>query len=93
MTYECAIGPGIPGFPPRSGGLRCDGCGVLRSVTNRHGVPYTWLLENKRAPGWTMVRLGSKRRDLCPECLARMGEKPMSIVCEEARPAENRREE
>jgi hypothetical protein len=70
VSYECAIGTGIQGLPARSGGLRCDGCGILRSVTNRHGQPYSWLLDNRAAPRWHMRREGVKRLDLCPECWA-----------------------
>ena len=72
MSYECGIGPGLGALVlhPRSPGLRCDGCGIVRSVTNCHGMPYSWLLDNRAAPKWHMKRDGAKRLDLCPDCWA-----------------------
>lgn len=63
MSYRA----GIFGSEPR---LICDGCGWEREVTNRNGMPFAWLLNRKRAPGWGFDGSGDMRRDWCPSCVA-----------------------
>lgn len=46
-----------------------DGCGLVRSVTARNGMPLAWFLDGRPAPGWRMVRDDEGgRSDYCPRC-------------------------
>lgn len=72
MSYRCGLGPelaavlGTDAGPPR---LTCDGCGLRRPATKSNGMPYKWLLDNRKAPGWRLVKEGDMpRRDYCPAC-------------------------
>jgi hypothetical protein len=70
MSYRAGVGPGLAialGIEEGQPRLVCDGCGRWRSVTMRSGLPYKWLLDNRKAPGWTFVP-GQKRRDYCRDC-------------------------
>lgn len=56
---------GVESGPPR---LICDGCGLKRSVQKPSGLPYSWLLNRKKAPGWTADFSGDMRKDWCVRC-------------------------
>lgn len=68
MSYRAGIA-----FPGQSSEPRlvCDGCGLVRGVTKRNGLPYSWLLDRKKAPGWTVDLSGDMRKDWCAECKPR----------------------
>lgn len=49
--------------------ITCDGCGVVRHVTARGGIPAEWFITGKAAPGWAMWRdANDLRRDECKAC-------------------------
>lgn len=70
VSYRAGIAPNMRalGMTPRNPDLICDGCGKVRAVTSVYGLPYSWLLDRKRAPGWTMVATDENRLDYCPRC-------------------------
>jgi hypothetical protein len=71
MTYRCGIGPGMErlGLEPRDPHIVCDGCGLVRAVTGRGGVPAAWFLADRAAPGWKLVRHADETQtDYCPRC-------------------------
>jgi hypothetical protein len=69
MTYRCGTyGMDHIGIPTGDPKLVCDGCGCMRSVTKRSGMPYAWFLNRKKAPGWKMDSSGDMRKDYCPDC-------------------------
>jgi hypothetical protein len=71
MSYRCGVGPGIKGIEPGPPGITCDSCGLRTGVTNRHGMPLGWFMNNKPVPGgWKLVRDpdGIRRKDYCPRC-------------------------
>ncbi len=82
MSYHCGIGPGMRalGMEPCDPHIKCDTCGLVRSVeTSRDmGRPAAWFLNRKKAPGWGL-RLEHldhgmiKRIDTCANCLLREG--------------------
>jgi hypothetical protein len=75
MSYRAGMGHmlaarlGCVEGPPR---IICDGCGEVRRVENKYGMPSQWFLANRHAPGWALERTesdaGVKRVDLCPKC-------------------------
>ena len=70
MSYRCATrGLTLFGLPDGEPRLVCDGCGATRTAIKRSGMPYAWLLDNKRAPGWAFEKTSEyTRRDWCAEC-------------------------
>lgn len=71
MSYQAGLGPEIaPGGLPVDPYLLCDGCGARRSVTKSSGLPYSWFMNRKKAPGWKMeIGEDGKRTDWCDGCL------------------------
>jgi len=72
MTYRVGMDVfvadllGEPAGPPH---IRCDACGGVCSVTTRNGLPATWFIDGKSAPGWIMQRRADgTRADYCPTC-------------------------
>jgi hypothetical protein len=72
MSYRCGLDIGMAKLLGMDAGqprLICDGCGAVRPVTKTNGMPYRWLLDNRKAPGWRMVkRVDQPRRDYCQSC-------------------------
>ena len=77
MSYRCGIGAGLwayglePG-PPR---IMCDTCG-FKLVIRGDRLPPKWLLDNRAAPRWKLVRTEDAnghvtRVDTCPTCRAK----------------------
>ncbi len=65
MSYLCGLD--FAGCQ-RKPALVCDGCGLRRSVTRASGMPFTWFLDRKKAPGWKFDGTKEMRRDWCPDC-------------------------
>jgi hypothetical protein len=79
MSYRAGMGDmlarrlGCEAGPPR---IVCDGCGVVRNVENKDGMPAVWFLdrygEGKPVPGWSRTRTetetGVTNDDRCPRC-------------------------
>lgn len=72
MSYRA----GVMGSEPC---LVCDGCDLRRAVTNRHGLPFAWLLDRKRAPGWGFDGSTDMRQDWCSDCVADAEEKAVRL--------------
>ncbi len=71
MSYRAGtIGLARIGIPDDVAHLLCDGCGARRTVTKPSGMPYSWLLDDKAAPGWAKKKVDGMRRDYCQTCKA-----------------------
>lgn len=74
MSYCVGFGGGVLAHAPQEPHLTCDGCGIRASVAKPHGVPYSWFLDGKAKPGWSIKREvnadtgGVQRRDYCGKC-------------------------
>ena len=85
MSYRAGIGHGLGavlGAGASAPHIKCDKCGDVHGVTNKHGMPYRWFLANRPPPKWITLYQGDKREDRCPRCQD-TGTKLTSITIDE----------
>jgi hypothetical protein len=72
MSYRCRLDATVAKMIGEEAGgprIKCDLCGFKLDVKIKHGGPPKWLLDNKAAPKWRLVRVpDGRRKDYCPEC-------------------------
>ena len=71
MSYRCGIDPTLArmmGVEPGGPRVKCDSCGLVLNIRDDRPPP-KWLLENKPAPGWKMIKTtDGMRTDTCKRC-------------------------
>lgn len=86
MTYHCGIGGGMRaiGLEPCDPHIKCDGCGLVRSIPTRGIWAAKWFLDGKAPPGWSGGRrTDHTREDWCQRCTAERKEAAdLHSVCE-----------